>query len=261
MKRFLVCVFVIMISVTGICFAEGEWVCPSCGTQNAHAFCGNCGAACPDWTCPSCGTANKQNFCVSCGKKNPSITPAPTPKPTAAPTPTPKPAGSMVAGRHEKEPKKVPLYFAGIQAYEVNVLDYVSDLDDAIQWSTEAINFGSTNGIYTQLKGVINNCYGISAVMELTEKRNLPDSVGFKIGLLNGKKGDYGSYHNSVKLNVGESGTLKCFNRTTKDFNGFTNMTSHVVTGHYFYYDYQYSGLSLYFADLQSAKRYIASIR
>ena len=55
--------------------AEGEWLCPQCGTKNAENFCSSCGAAKPVGNlvsfCPNCGTKipdASTRFCPHCGK-------------------------------------------------------------------------------------------------------------------------------------------------------------------------------------------------
>lgn len=72
MKRLSIALCLFML-LAGRVLADGNWVCPNCGKENAFNFCGDCGTAKPDdtWICTNCGTENKKAFCVECGQKKP----------------------------------------------------------------------------------------------------------------------------------------------------------------------------------------------
>lgn len=66
---YMLCFALIMlISCTAL--AEGEWSCPSCGTEALSGkFCPECGSPRPsqDWVCPNCGRTNQKQYCPDCG--------------------------------------------------------------------------------------------------------------------------------------------------------------------------------------------------
>ncbi len=61
---------VILFMLSSVCFADENWLCPSCGKEdNTLKFCEECGMKKPDngWVCTVCSTVNKGKFCEECG--------------------------------------------------------------------------------------------------------------------------------------------------------------------------------------------------
>ena len=73
MKKLVAILLVLVLCVSACTYAEEDWVCPNCGAENTHDFCGDCGTKKPTWTCPNCGCENVRKFCEYCGAKNPYI--------------------------------------------------------------------------------------------------------------------------------------------------------------------------------------------
>ena len=71
MKRIVLLLLSIILTVScSIALAE-EWVCPNCGKTNTTNFCTSCGTKHDVWICPNCGTENTDAYCGNCGTAHP----------------------------------------------------------------------------------------------------------------------------------------------------------------------------------------------
>ncbi|MDO4493360.1 MAG: hypothetical protein Q4C53_05660 [Clostridia bacterium] len=248
-----------------------QWSCPKCGTENRYAVpCTNCG-----WEKPNREQANKNaaayfyyhpeawpkgDYPFPSVYGNPvKATATPEPKPTATPKPTPEPEDASVYSEDGwyigPAPEKVSLsYNKGkpVTAYAVNLHEYLVSVGDVLELSPDKINFGSTYGNYWMFKNTVEKCLGISIDIEITEKK--PDELRFKVGMLYNRKGDYCDYHNEVCIEECESGTIACYNRQPKKFDGFKVMGTG-ASGYSFLYDLE--DLTVYFATREAAVKFI----
>ena len=71
MKRGILIVLMLALSLLSTCAEGDSWICSQCGTENSGNFCGNCGSPRDSWICPSCGQSNTTNFCTNCGQSKP----------------------------------------------------------------------------------------------------------------------------------------------------------------------------------------------
>ncbi|MDO4493359.1 MAG: hypothetical protein Q4C53_05655, partial [Clostridia bacterium] len=180
---------------------------------------------------------------------------------TKKPTATAKPKTGIYTENGSRylgpEPKQVNLYYnkgKSVSATAVRVLDYANSLWDVLDLSTDSINFGSTRGNYWMFKNDVRNCLGISIDIEVTEKTH--DNLRFKVGMLYRRKGDYCDYHNESCIDECETGTIACYNRQPKKFDGFKVMGTG-ASGYNFLYDLM--DLTVYFADRDDAVAFIRS--
>ncbi|MDO4493357.1 MAG: hypothetical protein Q4C53_05645 [Clostridia bacterium] len=264
MKKIVCLLLVCMMLVPTFALAAESWKCDNCGRTNTGNFCPNDATPRPDaaWTCPKCSAQNTGAFCENCGTAKPagSAPAAASPSSNTTASRLPKEGVFSADGKTYlgPEPEQVSLsYNKGkpVTAYAVRLSDCMNDIKKYIEVSPDKISFGSTLGNYWMFQNTVEDCLGIAVDIEIVEKT--PDELRFKVGMLNKRKGDYCDYHNEVLIDECETGTVKCYNRQPKKFDGFKIMGAQ-ANGYSFIHDLK--DVTLYFADRDAAVTFVRSL-
>lgn len=255
MKKLFVLLLSCIMLVSGIALADAAtWVCPACGATCDGNFCKNDATPRPSdaWVCPNCGKTNDGAFCENDATPRPGASSA-----AAKPSGMPETGIFSADGRDYLGPeaKEVKLTFnkgKPVTAYAVRILDYVDSLSSCIHLSPDKVKFGGTLGKYQQFIISITDCYGIAVDIYVSDKD--PEYLAFKVGLMNERKGDYCEYHDEVVIRLDETGTVKCYNKEPKTFDGYKIMG---CQANRYSFTYEDSNVILYFASREAAEQFV----